>query len=41
VELGPLSLAHVRAWDEEVVRAGLESELAAPILFPDYRGKVM
>ncbi len=41
VELGPLSLAHVRAWDEEVARAGLESELAAPILFPDYRGKVM
>jgi succinate dehydrogenase/fumarate reductase flavoprotein subunit len=41
VDLGALSLAHVKTWDEEVVGAGLESELAAPILFPDYRGKVM
>ncbi len=41
VEIGPLSLEHVRVWNEEVVRAGLESERSAPILFPDYRGKVM
>jgi succinate dehydrogenase / fumarate reductase flavoprotein subunit len=41
VELGALSLAHVRKWNEEVAAAGLESDRAAPILFPDYRGKVM
>ena len=41
VELGALSLDHVRAWDGEVDAAGLTSERAAPLLFPDYRGKVM
>jgi succinate dehydrogenase/fumarate reductase flavoprotein subunit len=41
VELGALSLDHVRAWDEGVAAAGLTSERAAPLLFPDYRGKVM
>jgi len=40
-EIGALSLAHVRKWNEEVAAAGLESERAAPLLFPDYRGKVM
>lgn len=40
-EPGALSLDHVRAWDEEVAAAGLTSERAAPLLFPDYRGKVM
>ncbi|HUU56968.1 MAG TPA: FAD-binding protein [bacterium] len=41
VELGALSLDHVRTWDEEVAGAGLTSDRAAPLLFPDYRGKVM
>jgi succinate dehydrogenase/fumarate reductase flavoprotein subunit len=41
VELGALSLDHVRAWNELVATAGLASERSAPILFPDYRGRVM
>lgn len=38
---GKLSLAHVREWNEEVKRAGVAKDLRAPILFPDYRGRVM
>jgi succinate dehydrogenase/fumarate reductase flavoprotein subunit len=41
VELGALSLDHVRAWNELVAEAGLASERSAPLLFPDYRGRVM
>ncbi len=41
VTLGALTLAHVQSWNEEVARAGVKSEQPAPILFPDYRGKVM
>ncbi|MGD8717923.1 MAG: FAD-binding protein [Candidatus Zixiibacteriota bacterium] len=41
VAVGALNLDHVRTWNEGVAEAGLESERSAPLLFPDYRGKVM
>jgi succinate dehydrogenase/fumarate reductase flavoprotein subunit len=41
VTVGALNLDHVRTWNEGVAEAGLESERSAPLLFPDYRGKVM
>jgi succinate dehydrogenase / fumarate reductase flavoprotein subunit len=41
VTLGAFSLAHVRAWNDEVAKAGLGERRPAPILFPDYRGRVM
>ncbi len=41
VTVGSLNVAHVKAWNDAVESAGLTKELAAPILFPDYRGRVM
>jgi len=41
VTVGAFSLAHVRAWNDEVAKAGLTAHRPAPILFPDYRGRVM
>jgi len=40
-KVGALSLAHVVAWNDAVAKAGVAKAMRAPILFPDYRGKVM
>jgi succinate dehydrogenase/fumarate reductase flavoprotein subunit len=39
VELGPVSLAHLKAWVHARKEAGLEAGLPAPILLPDYTRK--
>jgi succinate dehydrogenase/fumarate reductase flavoprotein subunit len=36
VELGTLSLAHVGVWEKELAQAGVETEIEAPLLLPDY-----
>jgi succinate dehydrogenase / fumarate reductase flavoprotein subunit len=41
ISLGGFRLDHVKAWDDEVKKAGFADRRAAPILFPDYRGRVM
>ena len=37
VETGNLRLDHLRAYQEALRRAGIESEVASPMLLPDYR----
>jgi succinate dehydrogenase / fumarate reductase flavoprotein subunit len=37
VEVGTLSLAHVEAYKDSLLRAGIHSDSPSPILLPDYR----
>jgi succinate dehydrogenase / fumarate reductase flavoprotein subunit len=39
VELGELTLSHVGAWEQQLVEAGLETDLVSPLILPDYTGK--
>ncbi len=39
VELGTLTLSHVDAWEKAMDQAGIETEVASPMLLPDYVGK--
>jgi hypothetical protein len=36
VTLGRLTLAHVDAWEKELDDAGIETDIASPLLLPDY-----
>jgi aspartate oxidase len=36
VELGKLTLAHVDAWEKEVASAGIDTDVEAPLILPDY-----
>jgi succinate dehydrogenase / fumarate reductase flavoprotein subunit len=36
VTLGKLSLAHVDAWEKELAAAGIDTEIEAPLVLPDY-----
>jgi succinate dehydrogenase/fumarate reductase flavoprotein subunit len=36
VELGKLTLAHVDAWEKEVASAGIDTDVEAPMILPDY-----
>jgi succinate dehydrogenase / fumarate reductase flavoprotein subunit len=40
VKLSKLTLAHVDAWHKEMAHAGIETEIVAPILLPDYTRQV-
>ena len=39
VELGELTLSHLDAYSKQLEEAGISSELKAPIILPEYRGK--
>jgi aspartate oxidase len=39
VELGELTWSHVGAWEQQLVEAGLETDVVAPLILPDYTGK--
>lgn len=41
ITVGKPSIEHVRTWNQEVAAGGVAPHKAAPILFPDYRGRVM
>jgi succinate dehydrogenase/fumarate reductase flavoprotein subunit len=36
VTLGKLTLAHVNAWEKELAKAGIETDIQSPLLLPDY-----
>jgi succinate dehydrogenase/fumarate reductase flavoprotein subunit len=36
VSVGKLSLAHVDAWEKALTEAGVETEVASPLILPDY-----
>jgi succinate dehydrogenase / fumarate reductase flavoprotein subunit len=36
VSLGKLTLAHVDAWEKELTAAGIDTDVEAPLLLPDY-----
>jgi succinate dehydrogenase/fumarate reductase flavoprotein subunit len=36
VSLGKLTLAHVDAWEQDLAAAGVETDVEAPLLLPDY-----
>jgi succinate dehydrogenase / fumarate reductase flavoprotein subunit len=38
VSLGSLTLAHVEDWERQLEAAGIETEVDAPLLLPDYTG---
>jgi len=40
VQLGKLTLAHVDAWEKELVAAGVATEVQSPLILPDYARKV-
>jgi succinate dehydrogenase / fumarate reductase flavoprotein subunit len=40
VKLGKMTLAHVDAWQHELEKAGIETEVTSPILLPDYTRQV-
>ena len=40
VELGKLTLDHVRKWEEMLKAEGIETDIEAPIILPDYRGDI-
>jgi len=39
VELGKLTLAHINAWEKALAEAGIETDVASPMVLPDYVGK--
>jgi succinate dehydrogenase/fumarate reductase flavoprotein subunit len=39
VEIGELTLSHLDAYSKELEEAGIDSDLKAPIILPEYRGK--
>lgn len=40
VQLGKLTLDHVRRWEELLKKERIKTDLETPILFPDYRGDI-
>jgi succinate dehydrogenase / fumarate reductase flavoprotein subunit len=36
VTLGELTLDHVKAWEEQVAEAGIETDVESPLILPDY-----
>ncbi|MFQ5886313.1 MAG: succinate dehydrogenase/fumarate reductase flavoprotein subunit, partial [Anaerolineae bacterium] len=36
VELGELTLEHLRDWEQQLKEANLEPQIASPLLLPDY-----